>query len=579
MARTNVRTVNAKLNPPTTIGKILRSVGAAAGTYFGQARLGADVGAGISRIFGQGDYVVRENSLMGAGPPAFASLNTGIRIAHREYIRDVISSTSFSNTTNIITPTNPTLFPWLSNIATNFEEFRIKGLIFYFNTTSGDAISSTNNALGVVGMTTVYDPTDSDLQSKREAEDYAGCVSSVPSRSFIHAVECKPSANVLGRYYIQTSSVTNPEDLKFYALGKLNLFTQGMQQANVTLGELWVSYDIEFYDPKILPIGTVNLAAGRISSALVNVAGAAFGPNLNIAQGNINFTTQNTSLQIPQGTASGSYFLLMTMISGGAGTYAFASPTVTSNINPIVALSTAGAAPVSSENLPESGATTQRHALFFTFNKTDSASATITLGGGGTITSYEFDVWLFKVPSSTFTGVQQQVPGFSDLVSRLQSQKHDEITQIVNKILKEQAQLQCPKIVVENVDGSTFDQRQHFQHLINNIPEHLQECIEEPDEDIKAIAKKFGMHATVFDCAKIQRPQTSQDQLAEASLPPGLTPTRNLDNFKEMLADALEDPNIRLMIYGLASESESEYGGLPELDSDSSEQAEEDSKS
>jgi hypothetical protein len=69
---------------------------------------------------------------------------------------DINGSTAFTNTSFNINPSNALLFPWLSNIAANFSEYRFKNLRFCFNSTSANALNSTNTALGQVIMTTNY---------------------------------------------------------------------------------------------------------------------------------------------------------------------------------------------------------------------------------------------------------------------------------------------------------------------------------------------------------------------------------------------------------------------------------------
>jgi hypothetical protein len=296
----------------TTAGKILRGAGSVAGTFLGNASLGRTAGAAISKIFGQGDYQVRSNSLMSGGPPAFASMNTGMRMAHREYIADVVSSTGFANTTYDVNVIKNTTFPWLSRIAQNFEEYTIKGIVFYFNTTCGSAVSSTNNALGTVGLVTVYDPSDPPLSTKRECEDYSGCVAGVPACSLIHPIECKPRSNVLDRLYIQNSTVNSVDDLKFFSHGTLNVFTQGMQAAGITIGELWVSYDVEFYNPRILPVGTFEMAASRHYAQITTPTQYKVLGNsqINFKYGNLAvYYDSNGYIHLPKGSASGYYLV------------------------------------------------------------------------------------------------------------------------------------------------------------------------------------------------------------------------------------------------------------------------------
>jgi hypothetical protein len=95
----------------------------------------------------------------------------------------------------------------------------------------------------------------------------------------------------------------NPvDDVKFFDLGEISIFTQGMQTAGSNIGELWISYDIEFYKPKInaagnndpasdvyypnqfTPLGLDNLVGpnGNIIKPRVSVLGShieSFGPN------------------------------------------------------------------------------------------------------------------------------------------------------------------------------------------------------------------------------------------------------------------------------------------------------------
>lgn len=65
---------------------------------------------------------------------------------------DVISSSAgvFNGLVYKINPGNPETFPWLSSIASNFEAYRIEGLVFEYKTMSADALNSTNTALGQI---------------------------------------------------------------------------------------------------------------------------------------------------------------------------------------------------------------------------------------------------------------------------------------------------------------------------------------------------------------------------------------------------------------------------------------------
>ena len=298
---------------PTVVGKALRSVGRLAGNYLGVGGLGEAVGAGVSRIFGQGDYVMpQRNSLLVNGVPSFSPLTSGFRLRHREYITDIQSSIGFASTSYSINPGLNDLFPWLSAVAQNFEEYKIHGMVVYLNTTAATAVSSTNTALGLWGVVTQYDPSEIPFTTKQQCENYVGCQTSVPSCSLIHGIECKPSANVLDKYFVRSGINPSAEDLKFYDLGKIQVFTQGSQAVS-TIGEMWISYDIEFMKPRLPTSGENAVFTDRYYSADVDLS-HPLGNTRTLAAGSNLGTTINsagTIITIPATAPNTNYVLVM----------------------------------------------------------------------------------------------------------------------------------------------------------------------------------------------------------------------------------------------------------------------------
>lgn len=435
----------------TAAGQFLRTAGATAGAFLGNAGLGRSLGAGISRIFGQGDYQVQSNSLTRGGPPAFAAMNTGMRVAHREYIGDVLSTTSFGVTTYDVNPSNATSFPWLSKLAVNFEEYSIKGIVYYFNTTCGSAISSTNNALGTVGLVTVYDPTDPALGSKRECEDYSGCVAGVPAQSLLHPIECKPRSNVLDRLYIQTASLADPDDKKFYSHGTLNVFTQGMQQANVNVGELWVSYDIEFYNPKILPVGTVTSAASKtyiVTSA--QTTAQPFGTLPFSMTGNLGVTYDGITgaFTIPNGTAPGYYLFACACSSTTTACFLAANGSFSSNMS-LVNVLQGNITGITAT--PNASSSNPWHGGIMILRKSDTAAGTFGPSWGvaspaGTLGA---DIFIVKLPNSLYDP--------SGFLSSVISPSHDSMFKQLVELLEKQGRIKpLPEIpeIIEKHDQS-----------------------------------------------------------------------------------------------------------------------------
>lgn len=232
-----------------------KDIGASVGGWMGGLAQKA-----IQTIMGHGDYTVTNNTLFNgmvrsSGPPKFVEVNPGCTtIRHREYIQDISSNgVGFSLVTLPINPTSPLTFPWLNNVANNFESYKFNGLIFEFVTNSATAVSSTNTALGTVILATQYNLDDPPFASKLQMEQYEYAVSTVPSESCIHPIECKRDSGVLEYLYTYSGGSGDP---RFTTFGNFTVATVG-QQAASNIGELWVSYDITLCKSRLTPFPSV----------------------------------------------------------------------------------------------------------------------------------------------------------------------------------------------------------------------------------------------------------------------------------------------------------------------------------
>lgn len=240
------------------------NIGGAIGSLFGPAgsALGSLLGHGaqslVKMVTGFGDYNVNRNSLMPGAlePPMIVNQLTGkgIVVRHREYIADITSSIIFTTQQYAINAGLVGTFPWLSQIAESFEEYCIHGMLFEFKSMSSDAVLSTaaNSALGTVIMATQYNALNPGFVDKREMENYEFSNSAKPSESFIHPIECKGTETPVKCLYVRIGSVPTNADQRLYDLGVFTIATQGMQSAVGTIGELWVTFEIEFFKPKLI---------------------------------------------------------------------------------------------------------------------------------------------------------------------------------------------------------------------------------------------------------------------------------------------------------------------------------------
>lgn len=242
-------------------------------------------------IKGFGAYKIMGNSLMAGGlrPPEIINSHRkgAIVIRHREFIRDITATTTFTPITFDINPGLLASYPWLSQVAQNFEEYRFSGLIYEYISTSSDAVlaAAASSSLGSVIMATQYNSLNPAFRSKSEMANYEYANSTKPSISMIHPVECKRSQLVVDKKYVRTAAVPENADERLYDVGTFTIATVGMQAAGGVLGELWATFEIELAKPKIgvagdltdkfafsfghgitnaIPLGTQSGAAGNL---------------------------------------------------------------------------------------------------------------------------------------------------------------------------------------------------------------------------------------------------------------------------------------------------------------------------
>jgi len=220
----------------------------------GLGRVGAEAGRLFRKVTGFGDYKVNSNTLVGSDPlPSFKNLRNGTRVIHREYLNDVITSSTsggFSIQTVPIQPALLSSFPWLSASAENYQEYKLNGCIYEFKSNSYDALASTNTASGTVVMSTDYNVLDAPFPNKFQMEQSQYTCSAKPSRNLMHPIECAKLETPASVLFTRPGPVTTG-DLRLYDWGNFYIATVGMQGTSVNVGELWVTYDITLLKPKL----------------------------------------------------------------------------------------------------------------------------------------------------------------------------------------------------------------------------------------------------------------------------------------------------------------------------------------
>lgn len=278
-----------------------RLIGGALGGPIG-GWLGEKAGDLFSSITGFGDYKIKRNTLlMGTDPAKFSrgSRPNDTVITHREFLGDIYGSTGFAIQSFPINAGLQTTFPWMSQLAAQYEQYEITGLLFEYKSTSADAVNSTNTALGTVIMATDYNVANPIFTSKAQMENHEYTTSCTPSKSFIHGVECARAETPVSLLYVRSSAVPSGSDARLYDMGNFEIATQGMQAVAI-IGELWCTFRIILRKPKLNDSLGLGVNTDHWVSTTSTASGNLYFTGLTLKAGaNLGTTTTSGQLNFP----------------------------------------------------------------------------------------------------------------------------------------------------------------------------------------------------------------------------------------------------------------------------------------
>lgn len=227
------------------------------------------------RLHGSGLYTGRGsyNTLMEGGDAAMTTVGSGdetesVIMTNKEFISDIYGPADgrFSNQSFDLNPGNQDCFPWLSQIAMNYEEYEFVQLVFEFRSTI-DASTAADGQTGTMIMVTDYNAGHSPFKDKESMMQYHGGHSARVTENMVHGVECDPNKTPGDLHkYVRTFGVDSNEDIKSYDHGKFQLAMNNIPSIfqNNQVGELWVYYKVKLLKPK--------LGAGRLLNQQRDVA-------------------------------------------------------------------------------------------------------------------------------------------------------------------------------------------------------------------------------------------------------------------------------------------------------------------
>jgi hypothetical protein len=382
-----LKLMNKPKNEVTDLGRALLGGGNALSGLFG-----------FPKIFGKGDYTM-SNTMWNASSqvPVMHSSSESMTLRHREYIGDVVmSGPTFTQTAYPINPGLAATFPYLSSVAECFQQYRFKGLVFEFKSTSAAAITSgTNTAMGSIMLAAQYRADALPFINKQQVLNEMWSVDIAPSSCGMLPIECSPEENTLSKQYVRTGGIAGG-DVKMYDLATVYVATQGGQvgQSNI-VGELWVTYEIELSKPclasQISPTESPNavFVTAATTNALPFNGMVPYAANTLLG---ITVTGGNT-INFSATMAPGFYSITMYSFGTVAATLAFPAVTFTGSIRlanpsaiPAVATTPGGSTGVSG---------TQFYQTYYLFV---GGAGTVTFGNTGVYPGSTLNTFLWISP-------------------------------------------------------------------------------------------------------------------------------------------------------------------------------------
>jgi len=264
------------------------TIGGAIGGALGNRRLGRGLGRALGSLSGMGEYemgsVNSKFPSMEVGGAANPSMSTvsgedgAIRVCNTEYCFNLYGNGAISGSGTQASPyvakdftlqtfnINPGLeqtFPWLSQIAQNFDEYKFDQLVFDWRPTITDNGVSSNGQVGNLLMVTNYNAASPSFTNVQDVLAYSGNQSVIITSPAVHGIECDAAQlSGDGHKYVRASPVSyastqggGSQDIKTYDLATFQVAVQGTPGGspglvNQLLGRMYVSYNVVLRKPK-----------------------------------------------------------------------------------------------------------------------------------------------------------------------------------------------------------------------------------------------------------------------------------------------------------------------------------------
>jgi len=322
----NMQSIKSALKP--ILREALANGGAAIGGLSGLPG-GSVFGRGLAkslsaRIIGSGDYQtnVSVNELIkppgGVASASFGEDATTIRLRRREFLADVLAPITPGTFTNYTYPINAGMrasFPFLSQLAANYEEYCFDGLVFEFISSASPYVSA--SSLGTVIASMAYNASSPSFTNKYTMENSAAAISTRIDKNLMYGVECAKGSNPQNCYYVRSGASTLPLTTTDLGNFQLAVAPASTVPASAVLGELWVTYDVVLHRPVLNNdrFGYFHNVRSGVNNTTILGTSSVSGPYNRGAMSMAVTTGSNTSLSFDEAVVGDMYQIDLYWIS------------------------------------------------------------------------------------------------------------------------------------------------------------------------------------------------------------------------------------------------------------------------
>ena len=226
----------------------------------------AGAAEGLSSFIGRGMYMPKKhgvNDLIAGGGSSVPTVRnvddeTGsLIVTHRERVSDIIAPADdkFHIKTFTVQPGNESVFPWLSQLASCYEEYEVLQCVFEYKGHDIVGLQSTMDLQGQVIAATKYNVKSPSFTDRHEMQAYPHSAACSMNGTLQSGVEAHPSKIASGdtHRYIRTGGLKAGEEVTDFdhARFELALNNTPTDLQSKEVGQLFVYYTIKLTKPRL----------------------------------------------------------------------------------------------------------------------------------------------------------------------------------------------------------------------------------------------------------------------------------------------------------------------------------------